>query len=152
MNIRKLMILTLAVGAILGAANMAQQSQAAEKITDVREDGMKEMGKALKAIKGLVADNGDKAENAPQAQTIVNNSAKIPTWFPKEAGLGEAAKPDIWDQWDKFEGNAKNLNTQASQLVAAAQGGGDMSAIQAQFAATGKVCGTCHEDFKKKKD
>lgn len=152
MNIRKLMILTLAAGAILGAANMAQNSQAAEKITDVREDGMKEMGKALKAIKGLVADNGDKAEIAAQAQKIVNNSAKIPTWFPKEAGLGEAAKPGIWDQWDKFEGNAKNLNTQATQLVAAAQNGSDMSAIQAQFAATGKACGTCHEDFRKKKD
>ena len=152
MNIRKLMILTLAAGAILGAANMAQKSQAAEKVTDVREDGMKEMGKALKAIKGLVADDGDKAEIAAQAQKIVNNSAKIPTWFPKEAGLGEAGKPDIWDPWDKFEGNAKNLNTQASQLVAAAQNGGDISAIQAQFAATGKACGTCHEDFRKKKD
>jgi cytochrome c556 len=152
MNIRKLMILTLAAGAILGAANMAHKSQAAEKVTEVREDGMKEMGKAAKAIKKLIDDNGDKAEIAAEAQKIVNNSAKIPTWFPKEAGLGEAAKPDIWEQWDKFEGNAKNLNTQASQLVAAAQNGSDMTAIQAQFMNTGKVCGTCHETFKKKKD
>ncbi|MDY0885575.1 c-type cytochrome [Dongia soli] len=144
--------MTLAAAGILGAANMGHKSQADEKVTDVREDGMKEMGKALKSIKGLISDNGDKAEIAAQAQKIVNNSAKIPTWFPKEAGLGEAAKPVIWEQWDKFEGNAKNLNAQASQLVAAAQNGSDMGAIQTQFTNTGKVCGTCHEDFKNQKD
>jgi cytochrome c556 len=150
MNIRKLAILAMAAGAILGAANMSHKSLAAD-VTDIREDGMKEMGKAMKSIKKLIDDNGDKAEIATQAQKIVDNSAKIPGWFPKEAGLGEAAKPEIWAQWDKFEGDAKNLHTESSQLLAAAQGG-DMTAIQAQFMSTGQACGTCHETFRKKKD
>ncbi|MET1025634.1 MAG: cytochrome c [Dongiaceae bacterium] len=152
MKKRKFMFLSLVAGALIASATLSHVTQAAESVTKTREAGMKSMGKALKTIKQLIDSNGDKAQIAANAQTIIDVSAKIPTWFPKEAGAGEAAKPEIWEQWDKFQADAKNLNTQATQLQVAANGGSDMSAIQAQFQMTGKACGTCHETFKKKDD
>ena len=111
---------------------------------------MKSMLKSVKTIKKLIDSNGDKSQVATEAQNIVDISAKIPGWFPKDAGTGEAAKPDIWDLWDQFTADAKALNTQATQLAAAAQGGQDYSQIGAQFQQVGKACGTCHDSFRKK--
>ena len=135
---------------LLAIAATSQISQASDKPTDLREAAMKSMLKSVKTIKKLIDSNGDKSQVATEAQNIVDISAKIPGWFPKDAGTGEAAKPDIWDHWDQFTADAKALNTQATQLAAAAQGGQDYSQIGAQFQQVGKACGTCHDSFRKK--
>lgn len=150
MQYKKLLILSLVAGALVATATYSQMSQASEDVVKTRESGMKTMGKSMKAIKQLIDSNGDKAQIAAEAQKIVDVSAKISGWFPQAAGPGEAGKPEIWAQWDKFEADAKNLHEQSSQLLAAAQGSGDASALAPQFQNTGKACGTCHETFKKK--
>jgi cytochrome c556 len=136
--------------ALLAVGATSQISQAADKPTDLREAAMKSMLKSVKAIKKLIDVNGDKAQLATEAQNIVDVSAKIPSWFPKEAGKGEAAKPDIWEHWDQFTADAKNLNEQASQLVADAKGDQDFTHLGAQFQQVGKACGTCHDSFREK--
>jgi cytochrome c556 len=135
---------------LLAVAATSQTSLAADKPTDIREAGMKSMLKSVKAIKKLIDVNGDKGQLATEAQNIVDVSAKIPGWFPKEAGKGEAAKPDIWEHWDQFTADAKNLNNQATQLVAAAKGDQDFTHLGAQFQQVGKACGTCHDSFREK--
>lgn len=136
--------------ALLAAVAGSQISRAADSVTDTREAGMKSMLKSVKAIKKAIDSNGDKNDVATEAQNIVDVSAKIPTWFPKEAGKGEAAKPDIWDHWDQFTADAKNLNDQATQLVALAKAGQDSTKLGAQFQMIGKACGTCHDSFRAK--
>lgn len=135
---------------MLVAATVCQVSWAAGNPIDQRQDGMKTMLKSVKALKHLIDANGDKGEVAAEAQKIVDISAKIPDWFPKDAGKGEAAKPEIWMQWDQFVADAKNLNSQATQLIAAAKADQDFSHIGAQFQGIGKACGTCHDSFRAK--
>lgn len=137
-------------GVLLVAAAVSQGSLAADSPTDLRQTGMKTMLKSVKTLKHLIDVNGDKAEVAAEAQKIVDISAKIPDWFPKEAGKGEAAKPEIWAQWDQFVADAKNLNSQATQLIAAAKSDQDFAHIGTQFQEIGKACGTCHESFREK--
>jgi len=136
--------------ALLAVAATGHTSRADDKPTDIREAGMKSMLKSVKAIKKLIDVNGDKAQLATEAQNIVDVSAKIPGWFPKEAGKGEAAKPDIWEHWDQFTADAKGLNDQATQLVAAAKADQDFTHLGAQFQQVGKACGTCHDSFREK--
>lgn len=136
--------------ALLAVAATSHTSLAADKPTDIREAGMKSMLKSVKAIKKLIDVNGDKGQLATEAQNIVDVSAKIPGWFPKEAGKGEAAKPDIWEHWDQFTADAKSLNDQATLLVAAAKADQDFTHIGAQFQQVGKACGTCHDSFREK--
>ncbi|HEX9449199.1 MAG TPA: cytochrome c, partial [Dongiaceae bacterium] len=135
---------------LLASAAISQVSLAADGPTDLRQTGMKTMLKSVKALKKLIDANGDKAEVAAEAQKIVEISAKIPDWFPREAGKGDAAKPEIWAQWDQFVADSKNLNDQATQLIAAAKTDQDFTHIGAQFQQVGKACGTCHDSFREK--
>lgn len=150
MTTRRKLACGLIGGALLAAVATAQIGHASDGPTDLREAGMKSMLKSVKALKQLIDKNGDKAEIATAAQNIVDVSAQIPGWFPKEAGKGEAAKPEIWDNWDQFTADAKNLNDQATKMVAAAKGGQDATALGSQFQNIGKACGTCHESFRAK--
>lgn len=138
----------LIAGALLAGVATSQISRAAEDPTDLREAGMKSMLKSVKALKKLIDVNGDKTAVAAEAQKIVDISMQIPTWFPKEAGKGEAAKAEIWDHWDQFTADAKNLNAQAAQLATAAKADQDFSHLNAQFQEMGKACGTCHDTFR----
>jgi len=137
-------------GALLALAATSQIGHASDSPTDLRQAGMKSMAKSLKAMKQAIDKNGDKADIAAAAQTIVDVSAQIPGWFPKDAGKGQSAKPEIWDNWDQFTADAKNLNDQASKMVAAAKDGQDANALGGQFQNIGKACGTCHESFRAK--
>jgi cytochrome c556 len=136
--------------ALLAAVVGSQISRAADSVTDTRQAGMKSMLKSIKTIKTAIDGNGNKNDIATAAQNIVDVSAKIPTWFPKEAGKGQSAKPDIWDHWDQFTADAKGLNDQATQMVTLAKAGDDSAKLGAQFQMIGKACGTCHDSFRAK--
>ena len=140
----------LAAGALFAAVAASQISFASDSPTDQRTAGMKSMLKSVKALKQLIDGAQDKNAVATEAQKIVDISAQIPGWFPKEAGKGEAAKPDIWDPWDQFTADAKSLNDQAAKLVEAAKGDQDFTHLGSQFQEMGKACGTCHDSFRAK--
>jgi cytochrome c556 len=135
-------------GVLLATMAISQISMASDSPTDLREAGMKSMLKSVKALKKLIDTNGDKTAVAAEAQTIVEISAKIPDWFPQEAGKGEAAKPDIWTHWGDFVAASQNLHAQATQLSAAAKSDQDFTHLGTQFQQVGKACGSCHDKFR----
>ena len=78
-------------------------------------------------------------------------SKLIPDMFPAGSGEGETrAKPDIWQDWAKFEAAAKALQSSTAKLVEAAESG-DMGAVGAAAGAVGDACGGCHKPFRKPK-
>jgi cytochrome c556 len=125
---------------------------AADDVLDKREANMKEMGKSLKAIKGIIDAGGDAADVVAPANKIVEVAGLIPSLFPQGSDQGDtAALPVIWEKWDTFTKNADNLKNEATMLVSASQSG-DLATVRAQFEKTAKQCGTCHKEFKKKDD
>lgn len=86
------------------------------------------------------------------AQAIQITSTVIEDAFKKKVTEGKTdAKPDIWQDWDKFVAAAKKLGDESGKLADVAQAG-DMAAIGAQVKELGKACGGCHKPFRKPKE
>jgi cytochrome c556 len=130
-----------------GFAALAQ-----DDVLKTRQGHMKEMGKSLKAIKGIIDAGGNAADVVAPANKIVEVAGLIPSLFPKGSDQGKtAALPAIWENWDGFTKHADSLKTEATMLASAGQSG-DLATVRAQFEKTAKECGACHKEFKKKDD
>jgi cytochrome c556 len=125
---------------------------AADDVIKTRQADMKEMGKSLKAIKGIIDANGSAADVVAPANKIVEVAGLIPSLFPKGSDQGDThALPNIWENWDAFTKHADDLKAEATMLASAGQSG-DLATVRAQFDKTAKMCGACHKDNKKKED
>ncbi len=84
------------------------------------------------------------------ASSIQQNSKMTLATFPKGTGLGNTkAKLAIWENWSKFESAVQDFERESAKLVKVAESG-DMEALAKQVRATGKTCGGCHRDFRKR--
>jgi cytochrome c556 len=137
--------------AMLGSAR-ADDAQAA---IDARRALMKDIGAQMKAIYAVVdAKSGDMADMQKRAEQVKADAGKLPGLFPAGTSIADFpdkthAKPEIWQNMDAFKADATKLEEAAGKLAEAA-GSGDMAAFSSQFEATGKVCGSCHSDFRAK--
>jgi cytochrome c556 len=152
MNLKfKLSALSLAT---LMCASFAAHAQFAkpEDAVEYRQASLSVLGTHYKRISMVVKGEKpyDKAALENDA-AIVEMLSKLP-WsaFPEDSITGDSkAKPEIWKNMDKFKSAADNMQVEVAKLSVAAKSG-DLNAIKAQFAATGKSCKACHEDFKAK--
>ncbi len=125
---------------------------AADDVIQTRQADMKEMGKSLKAIKGIIDANGNAADVVAPANKIAEVASLIPSLFPKGSDQGKTgALPAIWERQDEFNKHADDLKNEATMLASAGQSG-DLATVRAQFDKTAKMCGACHKDFRKKDD
>jgi cytochrome c556 len=145
--IGRAMVVVMGVG-ILGACATTSKMAPDEAIA-ARQKLMKEQGAAARSINDKLKANQVQAV-AVDAEKLAETSSKIPALFP-EGSLNPAtsrAKPEIWQKWSEFEGNAKKLNAQATQLAATARTG-DAQAAGAMVAEIGRnTCNGCHDAFR----
>jgi cytochrome c556 len=131
---------------LFAATDLFAQADVIEK----RQDVMKGQSAAAKAIKGAV-ESKDYATIETKAKDLMGSSEKIPDLFPKGSTKGKTkAKAEIWDKWDDFTKNAKNLNKAASELGAAAKAKDD-DAVGVKVKAVSEACGNCHKAFRAEK-
>lgn len=149
---RKGSAVTFAAGVICLGIGAARAQDAAEGIIKYRRNVMKSHAAHFGAIGGIVQGQVPyKAHVAVHAAAINGTSKTIPQIFPEGSGTGETrAKPEIWQQWSKFEQAAKKLEEESAKLVEVAQNG-DMKQLTPQFLAVGKACKGCHKPFRKRK-
>ncbi len=84
------------------------------------------------------------------ARSIRQNSKMTLATFSKGTGLGNTkAKPAIWENWSKFESAVQDFERESAKLAKVAESG-DMEALAKQVRATGKTCGGCHRNFRKR--
>jgi cytochrome c556 len=133
---------------VVGCATGQSTMKAADAIA-ARQKLMKEQGAAMKSISDK-AKAGEFQTLGPDAQKLVETSKQIPSLFP-EGSLDPAtsrAKPEIWQKWPEFTGNAKTLESKATQLVATSRTG-TAEATNAAIADLSKTtCGACHTAFR----
>jgi cytochrome c556 len=112
------------------------------------------LGMIAAAVKGEVSFTDEVAAHAHAlAEQGKLLTADLQRLFPEGTAKGDVdtvALPAIWQQWGKFEQDAKNFATESAKMVEVAEGG-DMAAIGQQLGALGKTCGGCHETFREKK-
>ena len=161
MNPRAMLRATVVIGGLtaLVAAGCASgggtardgmaKAMTADEAIAARQKLMKDNGAALKAI-GDAAKAGQTQAIPAQAQKLVANARQLPSLFPQGSvnPATSRAKPEIWQKWAEFEGNAKSLESKAAQLAATAQSG-NTSATSAAVTDLGRTtCGACHNTFR----
>ena len=141
--------ITISVLALL--AGSLVHADEAENYIKYRQAMMKaiggHMGAATQIVRGKVLPAGHLAMHA---KALAELTADLPSLFPEGSDFGETqAKPEIWEQWDKFEqaaGAAKTATAQFADAVA----GGDQATIAAAHKKVGEACKGCHKHYREK--
>jgi cytochrome c556 len=71
----------------------------------------------------------------------------VGSFDPSTRGEKTRALPAIYDNNAKFKEYTVRLENETSKLVTLSRGS-DEAAVKAQIGAVGKVCGSCHDDFR----
>ena len=123
-----------------------------ENVIKYRQNVMRAITGHIAAIAGVLKGEVTYAEHiVAHARAMHATSMMIPDIFPAGSGVGETrAKPEIWQNWSKFETAAKTLETATGELARVAESG-DMAAIGAQLGKVGEACGGCHKPFRTEK-
>ena len=136
----------LAAGAVVGGTTIAW---AQADVVKERQENRKQAGAAMRAIKGIIDAKGPTAGAVEQAAKLKTLEAAFVKLFPAGSDKDTKALPTVWSDWAGFQAASKASDAAYDKLAAAA-GSGDMAALQAAFADTGKTCGACHDKFRAK--
>lgn len=142
----------LAAAAAVGLAlPAAAQFAKPEDAIKYRKSGMFVMathfGRVAAMANGRVPfDAKVAAENAEIATTM---SKVVYAGFTDGTDKGDTkAKPEIWNEMDKFKAGATKMQEEMAKLNAAAKTG-NLDAIKAAAGETGKACKACHDTYRK---
>ncbi len=150
----KTKVLTLSAVITVSATTVVFAHGGAMGVVKERMDLMSAIGKNMKSVAAMVKGEVkfDPAAIESSAKSIAEHSTKVNDLFPKGSlDKPTEALPAIWEDWDRFTQLSKNLETETNKLAEVAASG-DKRAVMMQFAKTGKICSTCHTDFRLKKD
>lgn len=142
--------LALAASLLAAAAPAAAQFAKSEDAIKYRQSAMFVMSQHFGRLASMANGRApyDAAAAAANAE-VVAQIAKLP-WAGFGPGTeGGKAKPEIWKEKAKFDGNHDKLLAEIDKLAVAAKGG-SLDALKAAVADTGARCKACHDDFRNK--
>ncbi len=137
--------------------HVAEGHGGATGIVKQRMDAMAAMGKAMGAVADMFKGKRDfSADDVSKAgEIIIRHTSEIDALFPDNTdsrnNKHSDALPAVWQRRDEFSNLVKELGQQVDRLRQAAALG-DQSPIRAEFGKTAKICSSCHQDFRKKKE
>jgi cytochrome c556 len=143
-------LLAIVVGVGLAAAQSATVPMAGDVVAARQRLMRLNAANAADAQAKLKAGNIEAI--AVNAEVIAVMASHIPVLFPKGSDTQASyAKPEVWEKWQEFEADAKNLETWAEKLrdTAKSKDAAATEAIMKEFGA--KTCGTCHTPFRRPK-
>jgi len=143
----------LALVVYLVSATLALAHEGATGVVKERMDLMKRQQDDMKLIGDMAKGKTpfDAAKAAEAARDISLTAKKIHELFPEGSEGGKSdALPAIWQEWDRFTGNAEDLESVANALAASL---GDSAAQdwKTAFQKVTDACKACHQDFRAKK-
>lgn len=149
---KKLVLVSVAVAALCGAAYAQRPAPGAAQTIQARQGHYKQMAAALKGISDqLRSGRPDLAQIRPRAALLADRSVHVLRWFPHgsgpEAGVRTRAKAEIWSNQHGFRQAGATFVVAARALNGAAQTG-DLARIRAALPAVQRSCGGCHDDFR----
>ena len=146
------MVKQILAGALFSflALGVSNQVYAQADVNEKRQNAMKAISAANKAVKGAVEEKNFATVEA-KAKDIMGTADMIPSLFPKGSTTGKTkAKPEIWEKSEDFGKAAKNLSKAAGELASAAKAGNEAD-VGVKFKALGDTCGACHKQFRAEK-
>jgi cytochrome c556 len=149
---KKLTACLLAATALTMAAPASAQFAKAEDAVKYRQSALFVMQQNFSRVAGMAAGKIPfDAKVAADSAAVAEFASKLP-W----AGFGPGtdkpeskAKPEIWTSKDKFDDDARKMETEMAKLAVAAKSA-NLDGIKAAVNATGGACKACHDDFRAK--
>ena len=134
----------------VGAA-AAQMQQKPENVIHYRQDVMGLIGWNFAPLGAMVKGKipWDAKEFALRAERLQWLAPQIAEGFSKgsNAGAETDAKPEIWTEFEDFQGKLEDYVAEAKALDEAAKGG-DETKMREQFKKTAAACKACHDKYK----
>ena len=137
----------LAVGLSAGTA-LAQDK---DKVVDERQELMKQQGRQWVAIRNYLQGKGEQAAALSAAEALSKSLPDVAKYFPPGTGVGEVpvktrAKPEIWQEHDKFVAADKKVVEQVAAVETALKTG-DKDKVEVAFKEL-DGCNACHKEFR----
>jgi len=127
----------------LPAVDPAIAAMTADQKVAAREAAMKEDGQILRNALKV-----GKEEQIKISTKVLQNMVNFPALFAGGATNAKStADPIIWKQFDDFTGLFKKGQTDAADMLAAANAG-DTAKYQASFKALAGLCNDCHKVYR----
>lgn len=149
-------VAAIAMATMVGLGAAATLAQDKEATVKARQETMKQEGPALRTIQDYINDKGtDQATAIAKAQDLIALVDKLITLWPagtssKDFPGKSNAKPEVWEQLDKFKGLYTSMKSDEQKLLAVLQKG-DKTAAAAAVSDIGKNgCGGCHGLYREK--
>lgn len=153
MNQRVLVVTLAILAALFISFNSSALAQQDADYVVYRQKVMQGIGANMGSIGQIFKKKLPLQGNVEQHALIISRAATlISSAFKKQVTSGKTdAKPEIWQDWSKFQQAAKALQEQSAKLARVAKSG-NVKAIIGELKATGKRCGGCHKKFRKPKE
>jgi cytochrome c556 len=147
----RLSIAAFTLVAALGAGETLAQDK--PDVIRERQALMKRQAEDLKAIQGYVSGAIDRATAVTKVNELLSLPGKIVDLFPPGTSLvefpGEThAKPEIWQQQDRFKEVPLALQRAEEKLAATLKNGSKQDVVDALDAVGRSGCGACHTYFR----
>jgi cytochrome c556 len=122
------LVSSVAVTAVIGFGAISSMAQDQVVVINERLDTMKRQGEDLRAIRDYVKGVGDQATALAKVNELLAIAPKLSSQFPPGTGMAEFpgktnARPNIWQDWDKFKERPAALQSEEQKLAAAIKSG-----------------------------
>ncbi|MBC8267787.1 MAG: cytochrome c [Rhodospirillaceae bacterium] len=149
-TIRSVFIATIA--AVILSVSLGQSARADQHEIKFRQSVMKAVGGTMGGLAAVLKGEAPSSHADPLAHTMYELSKVVPHLFPKGSDFGEtAALLTIWEKPADFTMAVAAYQAAALNLSKVVHDF-DMGTFGPAFAALGKSCKGCHENFRKKKE
>jgi cytochrome c556 len=147
-------LVAASIAAVLGGgAGIAAAQMKPDVMVKQRQSAMTLIAKYWGPIAGMASGKVQpyNADVVSRNATYLENLAQMPWDGFHESTKGEKSRalPAVWSKKSEFDQLAQRLQTETQKLGQVARAK-DEAGVKQQFAAVGKVCGACHENFREK--
>ncbi len=141
------------LGALLASGGDAVQAQDKAAIIKQRQSLMKQQAEALKVIQSYISGGTDRDTAIARSTELLTLPPQITGLFPTGTSIVDFpgathAKPEIWQQWDRFK-DVPVVLRRAEQRLADAIRTGSKQDVLDELDTVGRTgCGACHTYFR----
>lgn len=126
-------------------------ADAPEATVRYRQSVMKAIAADMNALGAITRGDVSIARRASiHADSIAAHVRDLSTLFPAQSSpdhVKSAAKPEVWSQSSEFRAACAKVESETAKLATLAKTN-DVKALQAQYAAVGAACTSCHRRFR----
>ena len=115
-----------------------------------RQDTFKETETLVRQLRFDIVNQGDLSAAEPRIETLrqmVSADNMLPAFIEGSYGPGSDARPEIWEEWDRYREGFKRLDGEIATLMEAVKNE-DLRAAAKGLSEVGASCKSCHRGYR----